>query len=124
MNFQEKLLETAAQVRARAGAVAAMAADTAREGATVALRRAKGLRGSLTLLKSAGQEFGDVARRHVGRLVSENRAIAVEAGRDLTALARSAYSTLATSAQTGRGTKVSASRKKKTTRVRRKTRTI
>lgn len=124
MNFQEKLFDSAAVVRTRAATLAAAAVGTARESANVAARRARELRGSLTLLRSAGLELGDVARRHVGRLVSENRAIAVDAGKDLTALARSTYSTLATALAPDRGTKVRAPRKKKTTRVRRASRKI
>jgi hypothetical protein len=124
MNFQEKLIESAGDIRARAATLAAGALETARESATLAARRARGLRGSLALLRSAGLELGDVARRHVGRLVSENRAIAIEAGRDLTALARSTYATLATTVATDPGTKVRAPRKKKTTRVRRASRKI
>lgn len=118
MNFQEKLFETAAEVRVRAASAAAAALQTAREGATLAARRAQGLKGSLIVLKRAGKELNQVARRHVGRLVSENRAIAVDAGRDLGTLARSTYSSFAT-----RGTKPRAPRKKKATRVRRAART-
>jgi hypothetical protein len=124
MNFQEKLLESAAEIRTRATTLAAAAVGTARDRANVAARRARELQGSLSLLRSAGLQLGDVARRHVGRLVSENRAIAVDAGRDLTALARSTYSTLAGAMVTDPGTKVRAPRKKKTTRVRRATRKI
>jgi hypothetical protein len=118
MNFQEKLLETAAEVRVRAASAAASALETAREGAILATRRARELKGSLIVLKSAGRALNKVARRHVGRLVSGNRAIALAAGRDLGTLARDTYASIATS-----GTKTRTPRKKKTTRARRVART-
>jgi hypothetical protein len=119
MNFQEKLSETAAEVRVRAASAATAAFHTAREGATLAARRAQALKKSLAVLKGAGKELKQVAGRHVGRFVSENRAIAADAGRDLGTLARSTYASFAT-----RGTKARAPRKKKTTRARRVARTI
>jgi hypothetical protein len=124
MNFQEKLIESAGDIRARAATLAAGAVEAARENVTLAAQRARDLRGSLTLIRSAGLELGGVARRHVSRLVSENRAIAIEAGRDLTALARSTYAMLANTVATDHGTKVRAPRKKKTTRARRASRKI
>jgi hypothetical protein len=118
MNFQENLFETAAEVRDRAASAATAALETARERAILASRRAKDLKGSLIVLKSAGKELNLVARRHVGRLVSENRAIVVEAGRDLGTLARTTYKSITT-----QGPKKRTARKKKATRARRVART-
>jgi hypothetical protein len=119
MNLQEKLFEAASDVRVRAASAAAAALQTAREGATQAARRAQDLKGSLIVLKRAGKEFNQVARRHVGRLVTENRAIAVDAGRDLGTLARATYCAIA-----AHGTKPRAARKKKASRSRKASRTI
>ena len=77
MNFQEKVFETTAEFRAQAA------------------RRVETLKGSLAALKSAGTELNKVARRHVSRFVKENSAIAVEAGKEVGALARATYAQLA-----------------------------
>ena len=95
MNFQEKMFETTADLRARAAALADMAVTTARARAQVAAKRVEGLKGSFAALTVAGREFNKVARRHAVRFVKENSSIAVEAGKDVSALARTTYATLA-----------------------------
>ncbi len=93
MNFQEKVFETTAELRARAVELADVALTQARATATRAAQRVQGLKGSLAVLRSAGQDLNVVARRHVTRFVKENRTIAVAAGKDLQALARSTFAT-------------------------------
>jgi len=46
-------------------------------------------------LNESSDEFNKVARRHAMRFVKENSAIGIEAGRDVSALARTTYVTLA-----------------------------
>ena len=94
MNFQEKMLETTADLRARAAALANVAVTTARTRAQVAAKRVEVLKGSFAALTVAGREFNKVARRHAARFVKENSAIALNAGKDVSALARSTYATL------------------------------
>ena len=77
MNFQEKLFESTADLR------------------QVAAKRVDALKGSLEALTVAGRELNKVARRHAIRFVKENSTIAVEAGKDVSALARTTYATLA-----------------------------
>ena len=91
MNFQEKLFESTADLRARAAALANVAVTTARARAQVAAKRVDALKGSFEALTVAGREFNKVARRHAIRFVKENSTIAVEAGKDVSALARTTY---------------------------------
>jgi hypothetical protein len=77
MNFQEKVFESTADLRARAA------------------KRVELLKGSFATLKVAGSEFNKVALRHVSRFVKENSAIATEAGKDVGALARATFAQLA-----------------------------
>ena len=72
MNFQEKMLETTADLRARAAALANVAVTTARTRAQVAAKRVDVLKGSFAALTIAGREFNKVARRHAARFVKEN----------------------------------------------------
>jgi hypothetical protein len=95
MNFQEKMFETTADLRSRAAAIANVAVSTARARAETAAKRVKGLKGSIAALTVAGREFNKVARRHAVRFVKENSSIAVEAGKDVSALARNTFATLA-----------------------------
>jgi hypothetical protein len=88
MNFQEKLVEKTEDFRTLATALATRAVETARTRAVEVAQRAQGLKGSLTTLKVAGVELGQVARRHVTRFVEQNTAIARDAGKDVGALAR------------------------------------
>ena len=94
MNFQEKVFETTADLRARAAALADIAVTTARARVEVAAKRVNGLKGSFQALSVAGREFNKVARRHAARFVKENSSIAAEAGRDVSALARSTFATM------------------------------
>ena len=116
MSFQEKLFETTADLRTRAGALASAAVSTARARAEVAVKRVGGLKGTLDLLTVAGREFNKVARRHVVRFVKENSMIAADARRDVSSLARSTYSTLTTK----RGTAKPKARKSPSVRKRAK----
>jgi hypothetical protein len=81
MNFQEKMFETTAHLRARAAALAT--------------KRVEVLKGSMAALTVAGRELNKVARRHAVRFVKENSSLAIDAGKDVSALARSTYATLA-----------------------------
>ena len=78
MNFQEKMFETTADLRARAAALANVAVTTARARAQVAAKRVDALKGSFAALTVAGRELNKVARRHAVRFVKENSTIAVE----------------------------------------------
>ena len=93
MNFQEKLFESTDELRTRATALANVAVTAAR--ARVSAKRIDSLKGSFEALTVAGREFNKVARRHAMRFVKENSAIGIEAGRDVSALARTTYVTLA-----------------------------
>jgi hypothetical protein len=95
MNFQEKLFETTAELRARATALTAAALDVARARANVAAKRVDVLKGSLATLSDAGRAFGKVAQRHGTRFVKENSELAFAAGKDVSAIARTTYATLA-----------------------------
>jgi hypothetical protein len=95
MNFQEKMFETTADLRMRANALAAAAITTARARAQVAAKRVDSLKNSLAKLTIAGRELNKVARRHGARFLKQNSSIAVDAGKDVSALARATYATLA-----------------------------
>jgi hypothetical protein len=77
MNFQEKVIETTAQLRARAA------------------QRVDRLKTSLSSLQVASRALNTVARRHASRFVKENSAIALDAAKDVSALARATYSQFA-----------------------------
>ena len=114
MNFQEKMLESTADLRARAAALANVAIITARTRAQVAAKRVDVLKGSFAALTVAGREFNKVARRHAARFVKENSAIAANAGKDVSALARTTYATLAQRAAPKKARKAPAARKRAT----------
>lgn len=95
MNFQERLLEASSELRARATALATAALDVARSRADVATKRVEVLKGSFATLSVVGRELNKVAQRHASRFVKENSALAVAAGKDVGALARSTYASLA-----------------------------
>ena len=95
MNFQEKMFETTADLRTRAAALANAAVTTARARAQIASQRVDALKGSFAALTVAGRALNKVARRHAVRFVKENSSLAVEAGKDVSALARTTYATLA-----------------------------
>lgn len=94
MNFQEKLMEASADLRARAASFAASAIGNARVQADLAAKRATRLKASLTVLNGAGRELNKVARRHATRFVKQNSIIAAEVRKDVTTLAQSTYATL------------------------------
>ncbi len=89
MKFQQKLIATAAKLRTRGRLMSSAAVA------------------SLSVLT-------EVARRHGARLVRENRAIARDAGKDLGALARSAFATFAAQRATPRRARRKSARKRKT----------
>jgi|SRR5882672_7964735 len=95
MTFQEKMFEATADLRAHATALATAALDTARTRAGVAAKRVEVLKGSIATLSSASRELRKVARGHAARFVKENTALAIDAGNDVSSLARSTYATLA-----------------------------
>jgi hypothetical protein len=98
MNFQEKVFETTADLRARAA------------------KRVDVLKGSLAALTVAGREFNKVARHHAARFVKENSTLAVSAGKDVSALARSTYATLAKRAAAPQKARKAASARKRPVR--------
>ncbi|HEY6123754.1 MAG TPA: hypothetical protein VIV63_03820 [Steroidobacteraceae bacterium] len=116
MNFQERMLEATAQLRARTAALATVAVTTARTQAQVAAKRVGGLKGSLTALKTVGRELNKVARLHGTRFVKENSAIAVGAGKDLSALARTTYAALAKRPAAARKTRKAPAARKRAAR--------
>jgi pyridoxine 5'-phosphate synthase PdxJ len=114
MNFQEKLIEAAAELRTRANHFADAALNTARARSGVTAKRVELLKGSFAALTVAGRELNKVARRHAVRFVKENATIATAAGKDVSALARSTYAALAKRgavAQKSRNTRATAKRK-------------
>ena len=114
MNFQEKLLETTADLRARAATLADVAVATARTRAEGAAKRVQVLKGSFAALTLAGREFNKVARRHAARFVKENSTIAASAGKDVSALARTTYASLTRRAAPSKARKAPAARKRAT----------
>ena len=114
MNFQEKMLETTAELRARAAAIANVAVTTARTRASVAAKRVDVLKGSFAALTIAGREFNKVARRHAARFVKQNSTIAASAGKDVSSLARTTYAALTQRAAAPKARKIPAARKRAT----------
>ena len=112
MNFQEKVLEASAQLRARAEAIAQSAIETARARAGVAAKRVDGLKKSLAVLNEAGREFRQVARRHAGRFVKQNSPLVAAVRKDVSQLARSTYTTLTKSPAARKARKPATSRKR------------
>lgn len=95
MNFQERLIEVSADLRARAAALTTAALDLARSSPVMTPQRIDALKASFGTLSVAGRELNKVTRRHASRFVKENSAIVVAAGKDVSALARSTYASLA-----------------------------
>lgn len=114
MNFQEKVFEATADVRSRALALADAALAQARIRAGVALKRMDSLKGSLSTLSTASRELTRVARRHGARFVQQSSTIALDAGKDVSALARTTIASL------GGARKVKSKRVTRATRVSRK----
>jgi hypothetical protein len=100
MNFQEKVFENTADFRARAA------------------KHVETLKGSLAALKIAGNALSKVARRHGSRFVKENSAIALEAGKEVGALARATFAQLASKpAATARKPRKPVARKRTTAKA-------
>ena len=114
MNFQEKMFESTAELRARATTIGAEAIARARVRAKLAAKRVESLKGSFTALTVAGRELNKVARRHAVRFVKENASLAAAAGKDVSALARSTYATLAKPTSLKRATRKSPAARKRT----------
>jgi hypothetical protein len=112
MNFQAKVIETTADLRARVSTLAGSAVDLARSSAADGAKRAALLKGTLSTLRSAGGELNKVARRHVSRLVEQNSSIVVDAGKDLTALAKATYTRITTVNKPARRTRKTTARKR------------
>lgn len=91
MNFQDKVFESAADFRARAIALTQTTLAGARSRATQAAGSVAQLKTSLAALRVAGRELNKVASRHVARFVKQNSSLAREAGKEVSALARSTY---------------------------------
>ena len=89
MNFQEKLFESTADLRARAAALANVAIDTARARAQVAAKRVDALKGSLAVLNGRRPRVqqGCAPPCHPLR-EGELDASPSKAGKDVSALAR------------------------------------
>jgi len=94
MNFQEKVFEASAQLRARAEAIAQSAIDKARARAGVASKRVDGFKKSLAVLNDAGRQFNQVARRHASRFVKQNSPLVAAVRKDVSEIARSTFTTL------------------------------
>lgn len=96
MNFQEKLFETSAGLRSRAEAIATT--TLARIQADIAAKRVEkrleAIKGSIAILNTAGRELNKVARRHAIRFVEQNSTLASQVRDDVSALARSTFTTL------------------------------
>jgi hypothetical protein len=87
MNFQEKLFEATADLRARA-------AEFARVQAAAATQGAEKLKGSLDVINLASREFNKVARRHATQFVKQNSSLASKVRNDVSALARTTFDSL------------------------------
>ena len=69
------------------------------DAAASASRAAGTLKGSLAVLNTAGRELNKVARRHAIRFVKQNSTLASQVRDDVSALARSTFTTLTKSAR-------------------------
>ena len=117
MNFQEKLMETAAELRERAAALATSAIDTARARAGLTSQRAARLKTSLSVLNGAGRELNKVARRHAIRFVKQNSTIAAEVRKEVATLAQSTYASLTRRPTAKKARRTPAARKRAATRA-------
>jgi hypothetical protein len=95
MNFQETLSRARVDLRARVGVLAEAALTSVRARANVATKRLELLKGPLATLAEAGVQFRKVAQRHSIQFVQQNASLAAAAGKDVSALARVTYATLA-----------------------------
>jgi len=111
MNFQEKIVDATADLRARAESLAQAAFDTARTRAGVAASKVRGFRKSLAVLNDAGRQLNQVARRHASRFVKQNSPLVAAVREDVSQLARATISSLSTRQRTKKARKPSAVRK-------------
>jgi hypothetical protein len=112
MNFQEKMFEATAQLRARAEAIAQAAFETTRTRADVAARRVDGLKKSIAVLNDAGRQFNQVARRHASRFVKQNSPLVAAVRKDVSQLARTTFATLTKAPVARKARKQAAARKR------------
>ena len=118
MNFQQKVAEATAQLRARSEAIAQAAFETACGRGDVVSRRVGDLKKSLAVLNAAGRELNQVARRHASRFVKQNSPLFAAVRSDVTELARTTFNTLSKGQQSKKTRKPAASRKSAATRKR------
>jgi hypothetical protein len=99
MYFQDKIIETTQELRARAATLGKAALITARERAGLAASRVEtrvgALKSSLAKLGVAGRELEKVARRHGATFVKQNATIAMAARKDVTSLALTTFDAIA-----------------------------
>jgi hypothetical protein len=105
MNFQEKLFESTADLRARAETIAQTAAKRAEQ-------RFETLRGSFDVLNTAGREFNKVARRHAIEFVKKNSTIAAQVRDDVSTLARTTFASLTRKSAAPKARKAAPARKR------------
>jgi hypothetical protein len=113
MNFQEKMFDATSDLRARAGEFATAVLARAKFRAGVAAKRVKALQGSLETLSGVSREFNKVARTHSRRFVKENSALALDAGKDVSKLARATFATLLRKAPVTKARKARTSSRKR-----------
>jgi hypothetical protein len=99
MYFQDKIVETTQELRARAAALGKAALITARERAGLAASRVEtkvgALKSSLATLGVAGRQLEKVARRHGATFVKQNATIANAARKEVTSLALTTFDAIA-----------------------------
>jgi hypothetical protein len=117
MNFQERLIQASSDLRTRAAAFTTAALDVARSRAVLSPRRVEEIKGSLATLSIAGRQLNKVAQRHASRFMKQNSAIAVAAGKDVGALAKSTMATLSGRKVSTKTHKARATRKRPTSKA-------
>lgn len=95
MNLRDKALETATIFCNRAQALANAAVARLSERAPLDARARARVGASLAALKQAGRELRKVAGLHASQFVAQNSTLVRNAGKDVSALARSTYQQLA-----------------------------
>jgi hypothetical protein len=99
MNFQEKLLEASAELRARAAALAASS-------------RVEELKKSIAVLNGARLELRKVAGQHARHFVKQNSALVLAVRKDVSELARSTFASLSKRPATRKARRAPAARKR------------
>jgi hypothetical protein len=94
MNIQQRLSAATADLRSRATAFSTAALNRAQARAGIEARHIDRLKESIAVLSDAGREFRKVAQRHASSFVKKNSALALAAGKDVRAVARTTYATL------------------------------